>query len=172
MTSISPSHRRLQPLASSIDRHFEQYLNDYHHFPKLPAIHKFRSNVDETNLTSDEFVSPRSSRPVETTANHGPISQLLNSDAYRRAQARLIEYRQQSKIPGIALTPTHEQFETQNTGRHEFVLPLKEVVARTKQHEDGDGAAADDDSVCSDEGERRRRAKHWIHDHQFFFTEY
>lgn len=180
MATIHPSHRRLQPLAPSIDRHFEQYLLDHHHFPKLPAIQKshltHRSDEEINRLNLEEFLSPRSNdvpAPPSSALNHGPISRLLNSEAYRRAQARLAEYRQQSKIPGIALTPTNDdEHHLQNTARYELPVPLKEAVARTKQHDGSDPMVDDDDSVYSDQVEGRRRAKHWIQEHQFFFTEY
>jgi hypothetical protein len=183
------SHRRLVhllPLSprvpSSTDRHFEQYLIDHHHYSKLPSIGKQTINRPFTE-TKDYEALP----PIEYGHLHhhnGSINRLLNSEQYRRAQARLIEYRQQSKIPGVALQPTKLTIAASNsnesilTGRSELTLPLKEIFidpTRTKQqHQNQDelDLLVDDDSIFSDETDRRRRAKHWIKDHQFFFTEY
>ena len=182
------SHRRLAhllPLSprvpSSTDRHFEQYLIDHHHYPKLPSIGK-----QPVNRASTETKDYEQLPPIEY-GNHrhtGSINRLLTSEQYRRAQARLIEYRQHSKIPGVALQPTitiaaaaNNSNESILSGRNELTLPLKEIFidpTRTKQHQNPDelDLLVDDDSIFSDETDRRRRAKHWIKDHQFFFTEY
>jgi hypothetical protein len=109
----------------------------------------------------------------------GSINRLLNSEQYRRSHARLIEYRQHSKIPGVALnsTITNNLNEMTSNGRNELILPLKEVfieTTRTKQQNKNQDEIdfVDDDSIFSHDPDRRRRAKHWIKEHQFFFTEY
>ncbi|CAF1196328.1 unnamed protein product [Rotaria sp. Silwood1] len=193
-STVSPRqfhHRRfphLQPLSprvpSSIERHFEQYLIDHHHYPKLPSISKQtnRHSIDNTYINDKDFLSYRE-RQISSEFEHdnGPISRLLNSDQYRRAQTRLIEYRHHSKIPGVALTETitnsHDISSTQINERNEITLPLKEILietTRTKLHhqQQDDNDINDDDSILSNESDRRRRAKHWIKEHQFFFTEY
>jgi hypothetical protein len=174
----------IQPLSprmpSTIDRHFEQYLIDHHRYPKLPSIIKQpnRQTLENSFLNDKNFLSYRD-RKVPSEHNNGSISRLLNSEQYRRSHARLIEYRQHSKIPGVALATTNKSNDissTQLNGRNELTLPLKEVLmetTRTKQHQQQDDMDfVDDDSVFSNESDRRRRAKHWIKDHQFFFTEY
>jgi len=176
-------HRRtthLQPLSprlpSSTDRHFEQYLIDNHHYPKLPSIYKqpIRQPIENKDFLSSY------QRDIQTDVEHhtGSINRLLNSEQYRRSHARLIEYRQHSKIPGVALksTITNNLNEMTSNGRNELILPLKEVfieTTRTKQHKNQDEIDfVDDDSIFSNGPDRRRRAKHWIKEHQFFFTEY
>ena len=179
---------RLQPLSShvppSIDRHFEQYLIDHHHFPRLPSIGKapltHRAPAENVLGDSQELLSYRERTHLEDfEPNHGPISRLLNSDQYRRAQARLIEYRQRSKIPGVALSPSIELMSdaaaASSNERHELNVQLKDALletARNKPHQGDDVDFVDDDSVASHDTDRRRRAKHWIKEHQFFFTEY
>jgi hypothetical protein len=171
----------LQPLSPrvprSTDRHFEQYLIDHHHYPKLPSIFKQtpRHPIEDKNLSS----SYQRDIPTDYEHHTGSINRLLNSEQYRRSHARLIEYRQYSKIPGIALKPTtttNNFNDTTLNGRNELILPLKEVfieTTRTKQHQNQDEMdLVDDDSIISDETDRRQRAKHWIKEHQFFFTEY
>jgi hypothetical protein len=187
-STVSPlDHRQmpvLQPLSpripTSIDRHFEQYLIDHHHYPKLPSISKQpnRQTIENSFLNDKNFFSYRAQQ-IPSEHNNGSISRLLNSEQYRRSHARLIEYRQRSKIPGVALATTNnsnENSSTQINGRNELTLPLKEVLmetTRTKQHQQQDDIDfVDDDSVFSHETDRRLRAKHWIKDHQFFFTEY
>jgi hypothetical protein len=174
------THRRLVhllPLSSrvpsSTDRHFEQYLIDHHHYSKLPSISKPSTNrpsIENKDLLSfhEEFPS------IEYEHQTDSINRLLNSEQYRRSQARLIEYRQQSKIPGVSLQITTDHFnESILNGRNELILPLKEIFIDTKQHQNQDEIDfVDDDSIFSNESDRRRRAKHWIKDHQFFFTEY
>jgi hypothetical protein len=193
VSSRQVHHRRipaLQPLSpripTSIDRHFEQYLIDHHHYPKLPSISKHQPQLSnrqlfENSVTDNKDLLSYHERQLtsEIEHNNGPISRLLNSEQYRRGQARLIEYRQHSKIPGVALSGTNNSndiFSTQSNGRNELILPLKEVLietTRTKQHQQQDEMdLVDDDSVISQENDRRRRAKHWIKEHQFFFTEY
>jgi hypothetical protein len=170
-------HRRtahLQPLSphvpSSTDRHFEQYLIDNHHYPKLPSIFKQtpRQSIENKNL----LLSHQRDIPVDVERHTDSINLLLNSEQYRRSYARLIEYRQHSKIPGVALKSTTNNL----NGRNELILPLKEIfieTTRTKQHQNQDEIDfVDDDSIFSNDNDRRRRAKHWIKEHQFFFTEY
>lgn len=172
-------HRRtnhLLPLSprlpSSTDRHFEQYLIDHHHYPKLPSIGK--PSIVRSSIENKEFHASTFSRDTEHQTNS--INRLLNSEQYRRSQARLIEYRQHSQIPGVALQSTgHEHLRSHP--RNELVLPLKEVfletTTRTKPTGNGEEIDfVDDDSVFSNDTDRRRRAKHWIKEHQFFFTEY
>ena len=180
---------RLQPLSShvppAIDRHFEQYLIDHHHFPKLPSIGKpstsHRAATENVLGDNQEFLSFRERAHLEEIEpNHGPISRLLNSEHYRRAQARLIEYRQRSKIPGVALSlgiePLADAIAAPVYERQESNIQLKDALletARSKQQQLADNEDfVDDDSVLSHETDRRRRAKHWIKEHQFFFTEY
>ena len=177
--SIVPSvHRRtnhLLPLSprvpSSTDRHFEQYLIDHHRYPKLPSIGKptiHRSSIETKDLHS-------STLPRDTEHHSNSINRLLNSEQYRRSHARLIEYRQHSQIPGVALQSPGKDLSTSH-GRNEVILPMKEVfleTTRTKQGGNGEEIDfVDDDSVFSNDTDRRRRAKHWIKEHQFFFTEY
>lgn len=175
----------LQPLSprvpSSTDRHFEQYLIDHHHYPKLPSI--FKQTPRQTNENKD-FLSNINPNDFHIDSEHHPnsINRLLNSEQYRRSHARLIEYRQRSKIPGVALKTLPSSLTTTSTndlpinGRNELILPLKEVfidTTRTKQHQNQDDIDfVDDDSIFSNDTDRRRRAKHWIKEHQFFFTEF
>ncbi|CAF3587680.1 unnamed protein product, partial [Rotaria sp. Silwood2] len=68
-STVSPRqfhHRRfphLQPLSprvpSSIERHFEQYLIDNHHYPKLPSISKQanRQSIENTFINDKDFLS-------------------------------------------------------------------------------------------------------------------
>lgn len=179
-------HRRtahLLPLSSclpsSTDRHFEQYLIDHHHYPKLPSISRpaaHRPAIETKNLLSAQLPI----LPIDSERRPSSVNRLLNSEQYRRSHARLIEYRQHSKIPGVALkitTPLANQYnELSSNTRNEIILPLKEVLietARTKQQTNADDVDfADDDSVFSHDSDRRRRAKHWIKEHQFFFTEF
>ncbi|CAF1102141.1 unnamed protein product [Rotaria sordida] len=195
-SNVSPRqfhHRQflhLQPLSprvpSSIERHFEQYLIDNHHYPKLPSISSKqinRQSIDNTFTNDKDFLSYRELQiPFVFEHDNGPISRLLNSDQYRRAQTRLIEYRQHSKIPGVSLTTTttvknsNELSPTQINERNNLTVPLKEILIETtkaKPHQQQDDIDfIDDDSIFSHESDRRRRAKHWIKEHQFFFTEY
>lgn len=174
-------HRRiahLQPLSPrvppSTDRHFEQYLIDHHHYSKLPSIFK---QTNRQSIENKDFLSyHQSDIPIEFEHHTDSINRLLTSEQYLRSQARLIEYRQHSKIPGVALTKTNNLNEITSNGRNELILPLKEVfieTTRTKQHQKQDeNNFFDDDSIFSNESDRRQRAKHWIKEHQLFFTEY
>lgn len=175
-------HRRtnhLLPLSprlpSSTDRHFEQYLIDHHRYPKLPSI--VQPTIARSSIESKDFPSSDSSNiPPDTERHSNSINRLLNSEQYRRSHARLIEYRQHSQIPGVALQSSNNDLATSHT-RNEIILPLKEVfleTTRTKQQAANADEIdfVDDDSVFSNETDRRRRAKHWIKEHQFFFTEY
>ena len=159
---------------SSTDRHFEQYLLDHHHLPKLPSITK--QPINRQSIEKKELFTYPKTIPTEIEHSTGSINRLLTSESYRRSQARLIEYRQRSKIPGVALKPTNHINEMPTNGRNDLVLPLKEVFlepTRTKQHQNIDEIDfVDDVSIFSNETDRCRRAKHWIKDHQFFFTEY
>ncbi|CAF3446487.1 unnamed protein product [Rotaria socialis] len=190
--TVSPRqfhHRRfanLQPLSprvpSSIERHFEQYLIDHHHYPKLPSISKKPNRQSlENSCTSDQDLLSYHDRQVssEFGQNTGPISRLISTEQYRRAQSRLVEYRQHSKIPGVTLPGTknsNEKSPINLIGRTDLKIPLKEVLpdtTRGKQfYQQDEFDFVDDDSVASNGTDRRRRAKHWIKDHQFFFTEY
>lgn len=184
VSSTSPVHRRskshLQPLppriSSSIDRHFKQYLRDHHRFACLPSIH--RTNVTHHDEVENSIIDRNkllSSHPRTNPVDNQSISRLLNSENYRRAQARLIEYRQQSKIPGVALTPPLLIINETLQHHPDGSIPLKDVIMETtrahqqQQHDEVD--LVDDDSVISHETDRRRRAKHWVKEHQFFFTE-
>jgi hypothetical protein len=184
-TALPPQiyHRRthLQPLSprvpSSTDRHFEQYLIDHHHYSKLPSIakQKTRQSIENSFIQDKNFLSYRQlDIPSDFEHHNNSINRLLNNEQYRRGQARLVEYRQHSRIPGIKLSPTNNSNEISS---NELILPLKEVfidTTRTKQqHQNRDDIdLVSDDSIKSNEGDRRRRAKHWIKEHQFFFTEY
>lgn len=182
-------HRRfanLQPLSprvpQSIERHFEQYLIDHHSYPKLPAIPRKANRQNLGNsLNSDQETSSCIDRQsgFDLEHNNGPISRLLNSEHYRQAQSRLIEYRQHSKIPGVSVERTHNSNDaslSRPNDKKEILIPLKEVLldsTRAKQfNTQDDFDLVSDDSVNSHQTDRRRRAKHWIKDHQFFFTEY
>lgn len=168
----------LQPLSprvpSSTDRHFEQYLIDNHHYPKLPSI--FKQTPRQTIENKDILSSDQHGISIDYQHHSGSINRLLTSEQYRRSHARLIEYRTHSKIPGVALKPTPITNDITSNGRNELILPLKEVfteTTRTKQHQNQDEIDfVDDDSIFSNDTDRRRRAKHWIKEHQFFFTEY
>ncbi|CAF2624904.1 unnamed protein product [Rotaria sp. Silwood2] len=150
--------------------------------PRVPSsIEPNRQSIENTFINDKDFLSYRELQiPSELEHDNGSISRLLNSDQYRRAQTRLIEYRQHSKIPGVALsTPTKNSNDissTQINGRNELKIPLKEVLIETKKtkpyQQQDDLELVDDDSIFSNECDRRRRAKHWIKEHQFFFTEY
>ena len=176
----------LQPLSpretSSIERHFEQYLIDHHRYSKLPSISKQsnRQSIESLFMNKKNFLFDYEQQiPTEFKPNTNSINLLLNSEQYRRAHKRLIEYRQLSKIPGIALTTTTNSDDIsprQLNENNELILPLKEALIDTtkaKQYQQQDELdLVDDDSVFSNQTDRRRRAKHWIKDHQFFFTEY
>ena len=175
-------HRRtnhLLPLSprlpSSTDRHFEQYLIDHHRYPKLPSIVQ-PMPITRSSMETKDF--PSSNLPRDSERHSNSINRLLNSEQYRRSHARLIEYRQHSQIPGVALQSSNNDLTTTSSHtRNEVILPLKEVfleTTRTKQQAANADEVdfVDDDSVFSHETDRRRRAKHWIKEHQFFFTEY
>jgi len=173
-THLQPSSPRVP---TSTDRHFEQYLIDHHHYPKLPSPYK---QPTRQPIENKDFLSLHQ-RDILTDVEHhtGSINRLLNSEQYLRSHARLIEYRQHSKIPGIALNSTitnNNLNEMTSNGRNELILPLKEIfieTIRTKQNKNQDEIdLVDDDSIVSHDPDRRRRAKHWIKEHQFFFTEY
>ena len=182
-SSVRSVHRRttnhLLPLSprlpSSTDRHFEQYLIDHHRYPKLPSIVQptiARSSIEAKDLLS----SDSSNLPRDSERHSNSVNRLLNSEQYRRSHARLIEYRQHSQIPGVALQSSNKDLATAHT-RNEVILPLKEVFLETTRTKQQAGNAdeidfVDDDSVFSNDTDRRRRAKHWIKEHQFFFTEY
>ena len=181
-TQVYPRpYLRLQPISCnvppSIDRQFERYLinhhhQHHHHFPKLPAIAKSTSSHNLDLNQSFRSYQSLLSQSVSSQSNDGRIHRLFDNENYRRAQARLIEYRRQSLIPGVALA--HEPVHSQDEIHQDSTLPSKEAIieaTRTKQLTD-EIDFDDDESILSHETDRRRRAKHWIRDHQFFFTEY
>jgi hypothetical protein len=162
---------------ASTDRHFEQYLIDHHHFPKLPSIAKHPLPTIRQSIENKDFLpSHQQALPIDFENHPGSVNRLLNSEQYLRSHARLIEYRQQSRIPGVALKATHHFNEMPSNGRNDVSLPLTEVfleTTRTQQHQNpAEIDFIDDESVFSNETDRRQRAKHWIKEHQFFFTEY
>lgn len=154
---------------TSTDRHFEQYLIDHHNLPKLPSITKSQvhRSILEPNLSNDYFLPTIHQRQTNS------INRLLNSEQYRRSHARLIEYRQHSKIPGVTLTnilPTKTDFPSNS--RSDFKKEIYPDPIKPKQQNAEEIDLADDESVLSNGTDRKRRAKQWIKEHQFFFTEY
>lgn len=179
MATINEPDVSSSKVSSSIDRNFSRFLLENHYSTKLPSIFKSKSanrlNFDGNSFDFQQMFSFRERKHFSThQLAESSIQRLLNNEQFRRCQARLIEYRQLSIIPGISLKLNNEQKIVNGNSRNEpIVLPSREnKIEMTKVKQQIDETDFDDDeSILSNQTDRRRRAKHWIQDHQFFFAE-
>ncbi|CAF0766197.1 unnamed protein product [Didymodactylos carnosus] len=194
---------KTQLLPSHIDRNFEQYLADHHVHPsyvKFPLItsHRQKQHIS-TALKSNRYIDDRQ-KSFETVFSQNskllsnslssswntnendtihqkqlsPINTILaNNEKYRRSHAKLIEYKQQSKIQGIQIPKVDIQLSNNHNNSPPSTLVLREVIEnKTKEKNGAIGGEdlVDDESIISVEGSHR--AKVWVREHQYFFNNY
>ncbi|CAF0831620.1 unnamed protein product [Didymodactylos carnosus] len=194
---------KTQLLPSRIDRNFEQYLADHHvqrsHL-KLPLIKPAgQKRHIKTTIKPDEYMNSRRisfdraflhnstalshslASPWNINENDNiypqqlsPINSILvNNEKYRRSHAKLIEYRQQSKIQGIYIPKADMQLTNNQNNNTPSTLAVRDAIDnKTKQEQNfgGDDDLVDDESTISIDGPHR--AKTWVREHQYFFTDY